>query len=207
MAGARIDHLIVYGDVDAVTRRVAEATGVEPTDGGVHPGEGTRNAIFAARDQRSFEILGRDPEQDAEPHWAPDHPDGDGVLWWWAVRTDEEPRDLAARLGAGMTEPEPGERLRPSGGRVAWETVDLVDHPFGTTLPFLIRWTDGTPPWALAGDAELAIEGFRAWHPDADGLAAAFSALGLVVPVAEASTPRLEAALRGPRGDVRFASA
>jgi glyoxalase-like protein len=202
-----VDHLLVYGDVDALSAHVATRIGAEPDDGGTHPGSGTRNAIYAAAEARAWELLGPDPAQGAPPSWAPAYPPGGGVLWWWAVRTEEPLEDVRAWLGAqGIVtgEPETGERVRPDGDRVAWELVDPVGHAFGAALPFVIRWTDGTPPWALTAEPVCRIEGFRVGAPDAAALVELFATAGLEIPVDPADAPSLAAELVGPTGRVRF---
>lgn len=205
MVTLALDHVLVWGDVDRLAARVAEAVGVPPDDGGTHPGRGTRNAIFSARGGLALEVLGPDPAQEP-PSWAPDV---DDALWWWAARTDgsiEDTCDALAGLGLVTSEPEVGERRRADGSRVRWTIVDLVDHGFGTTLPFVIRWDDGPPPWG-GRDAACELRGVRAVHPDAEGLRGAFAVLGLDgVEVGRADAPGLEAELAGPAGSIGFTS-
>jgi hypothetical protein len=211
MAALVLDHLLVVGDVDRLTRDVQAAVGAAPDDGGSHPGAGTRNAIFAARDACALEAIGPEPAGAPMPAWGPqDVAEGTAVLWWWAARVDGgDPRairDDLADLGIATSPPERGERIRPDGDRVAWEIVDLVEHPYGTTLPFVIRWIAGTPPWALASSPACRIRDFRLGHPDAAGLATVLATLGLDVPVDAAAAPTLSAELAGPAGAIGFAS-
>lgn len=204
-----LDHLLVYGDVDRLAADVTAALGVEPDDGGSHPGAGTRNVLFAAKGQRAFELLGVHDMQAPPPVWAPDYPAGGGVLWWWAVRTEEPLADVRTwlhREGLEATEPASGDRVRPSGDRLTWETVDLLAHPFGTALPFVIRWVEGTRPWGLVTAPPCEIRDFRIGHPAAGDLAGLLGRLGLDVAVEEADAPVLSAELVGPGGSVRFAS-
>lgn len=205
MVTLALDHVLVWGDVDRLAARVAEAVGVPPDDGGTHPGRGTRNAIFLARGKVALEVLGRDPAQDP-PAWAPDL---DDALWWWAVRTDrsiEETCDVLAGHGLATSEPEVGERRRADGSRVGWTIVDVVDHGFGTTVPFVIRWGDARPPWG-GQDAACELRRFRAVHPDPQALREVFAALGLDgVEVGRADGPGLEVELAGPAGTIGFAT-
>ena len=201
------DHLIVWGNVDRIAAELARTLGVQPADGGVHPGAGTRNALFPTRGGMSLEVLGPDTDQSSLPAWAPVHPSADGSLWWWAVRTDVPLEDVRSQLreaDVATTDVEPGERVRPSGERLTWETVDPVDAAFGRAIPFVIRWRDRPDPGGTI-DA-CVIEDLRVFHPDPDGIRRVFTALGLsgAPPVEAAATPGLSARIRGPNGVRRF---
>jgi hypothetical protein len=203
------DHLIVWGDVDRIAAELSQTLGVVPVDGGVHPGAGTRNALFPTGGGMTLEVLGPDPEQPTLPAWAPTGPAADGGLWWWAVRTVAPLEDVRSRLheaGVATTDVESGERVRPSGERLTWETVDPVDAAFGHAIPFVIRWRDRPPASATVG--ACVIEDLRVLHPDPDGIRRVFIALGLspAPTVQAAAAPGLAARIRGPNGTRRFVS-
>jgi hypothetical protein len=204
------DHLIVWGDVDRIATELAGTLGVAADDGGVHPGAGTRNALFTTRGGVSLEILGPDPQQPRPPAWAPTDPAADGTLWWWAVRTESPLPDVRSRLheaGVETTGVEGGERVRPSSERLTWETVDPIDAGLGHAIPFVIRWHDRTPSDPAAGAS--VIDDLRVLHPDPDRIRRVFGALGLdpAPPVHEAALPGLAARIRGPNGARGFVSA
>jgi hypothetical protein len=204
------DHVIVWGDVDRIATELSSTLGVAPDDGGVHPGAGTRNLLFTTRGGVSLEVLGPDPEQPTLPAWAPTDPEAGGTLWWWAVRTDTALQDVRSRLrdaGVATTDIEAGERVRPSGERLTWETVDPIDAALGHAIPFVIRWHDRAPSHSGAGAS--AIDDLRVLHPDPDRIRRVFAALGLdpAPPVREAAGPGLAARIRGPNGTRRFVSA
>jgi hypothetical protein len=202
-----LDHLIVFGDVVRVGDRIAAALGVDPDDEGSHPGAGTRNRIFALQGDCALEVLGPDPSQD-EPRSAPAASE-DGSLWWWAVRTDEPLGVVAARLrtvGFETTAPEPGERLRPNGERLTWETIDIVEHPFGEAIPFVIRWREGVPPSLAATSPISALRTFVLGHPDPPDLRRALLRAGILAEVEHADRPSLRAEVASPTGAIGFAS-
>jgi hypothetical protein len=204
------DHLIVWGSVDRIATELSDTLGVAPDDGGVHPGAGTRNALFTTRDGVSLEVLGPDPEQPTLPAWAPTDPGADGTLWWWAVRTEASLQDVRSRLreaGVDTTGVETGQRVRASGERLTWETVDPIDTALGHAIPFVIRWHDRTPSGSAAGAS--VIDDLRVLHPDPDRIRRVFVALGLdpAPPVREAAAPGLSAHIRGPNGARGFVSA
>lgn len=209
MATFALDHLLVYGDVDRVRAQVAATLGVGPDDGGTHPGRGTHNVLYAMVGGRSLELIGPDPAQDIEPFWRPDELTDAPQLWWWAIRAHEplaSLREPLAAAGIQTDEPHAGSRIRPTGDRLTWEMMDLVAHPLVNTVPFVLRWIDGAPPFALNPDPVVRLEDFRLGHPDRDGLVAILAALGVQVPVERTDAPWLAATVASPTGTVRFES-
>jgi hypothetical protein len=200
------DHLIVWGDVERVGEHVGRSLGVAPVDGGVHPGAGTRNVLFALDGDRFLEVLGPDPGQPTRSFGpAMDH--AEGALWWWAARTQGDLRDVVVRLrglGVDSAPIEPGERIRPSSERLAWETVDPSPAAFGVALPFVIRWAEG-PPVRGGGSAVVA---FDLVHPDTAGLEKVVAALGLdtEVRVVHGDEPGLRMVVEGPGGTLELAT-
>jgi hypothetical protein len=201
------DHLIVWGDVERVGEHVGRSLGVAPADGGVHPGAGTRNVLFALDGDRSLEILGPDPEQPSRS-FGPERDDQpDGTLWWWAARTAGALGAVVERLhavGVDAGPIEPGARIRPSGERLAWETVDPSPAAFGVALPFVIRWADAPP--VRGGGCRLLR--FELLHPDAAALERVVAALdlGADVDVVGGERPGLRALVAGPGGTLELAT-
>lgn len=197
----------MWGDVERVGEHVGRSLGVAPADGGVHPGAGTRNVLFPLDGDRFLEVLGPDPAQTARSFGPErdDHPGG--ALWWWAARTTGNLRDVVARLrelGIDSGPIESGARIRPSGERLAWQTVDPSPDGFGVALPFVIRWADSPP--VRGGGCSLAA--FELVHPDTAGLEKVVAGLGLdtTVNVVAGERPGLRAVVHGPGGNLELAT-
>ena len=63
-----IDHLVyATPDLPATVAQVARLTGVAPTEGGRHPGWGTRNYLLSLGERVYLEIVGPDEEQPPPP--------------------------------------------------------------------------------------------------------------------------------------------
>ena len=203
------DHLIVWGDVEMLADDVSRALGLDPIDGGVHPGRGTCNMLFAMEGDRFLEVLGPDRDQAGRVVGPLDH-HPHGALWWWAARSEAPLADVRDRLTGMAVEAgpvEPGSRIRPGGERLTWETFDPNPEPFVPALPFVIRWTDGPP--IRDRTPCCVLRALRLCHPDAAGLSAIVTALGLiddVIQVEQAASPGLSATIEGPAGMLELAT-
>ena len=203
-----LDHVIVWGDVDRVGAEVSQALGLEPADGGVHAGIGTRNALFAMDGNCFLEVLGPDAAQGTRA-WGPADDYPEGALWWWVTRTESPLRAVRRRLaelGVASGPIERGSRIRADGERLDWETVDPPPEPYGTTLPFVIHWKDGPP---LRGLPDVCtLRELRLRHPDVSGLHAVLDGLGLgALEVERAGTAGFSATITGPAGDMELTTA
>src|SRR5205085_4075681 len=94
-----------------------------PAYGGVHPGEGTRNALISLSDSTYVEILGRDPAQ-PETNLDPEIRalTGSGLYHWAAGGVDlGELRQRAIKAGLNGTELVTGGRTLPNGIPIDWK--------------------------------------------------------------------------------------
>jgi hypothetical protein len=203
------DHLIVWGDVDIVGRDVSRTLGLEPADGGTHPDQGTRNVLFAMDDDRFLEVLG--PSRDTTGGLKRSFEDrAEGVLWWWAARSEgplDDVRDRFERLGVDVGPIERGERIRPNGERLAWKTFDPAPQPFVPALPFVIEWDDAPP--LRHQSVRCFLTSLQLLHPQPVVLATIADAVGLsdAVTVEPGVAPAARAVVTGPAGSLRLTTA
>lgn len=204
----RIDHLVWWcADLAEGERRFTEWLGVAPAFGGVHPGEGTRNALVALAPETYVEILGRDP---AQPEGAldPEVRALAGAGLYHFAMSGVDPRSLQDRaaaaglVGSGIVT---GGRTLPNSERLSWSLFGVRDHGFGALVPFFIDWTGSKHPALSAprGGRLLAVE---AATPDPAGLGRVYDALGVAIPVRHAAKPSLAVTVEGPAGPVTLAT-
>lgn len=138
-----LDHVSYAAEPDgllATTRRLAEALGVAPLDGGYHPSFGTRNMLLPLRGLHYVEIVE-----------VLDHPVAAKVAFgqavrarselgggWlgWVVSTDDL-RPFEQRLGRKAIQ---GHRLRPDGVDLRWRQIGVRDLLTDPQLPYIVRW-------------------------------------------------------------------
>lgn len=203
-----VDHLIyavpdLAAGIDELERRL----GVRAAIGGRHPTWGTHNALLSLGPGCYLEIMAADPE--AVPPASP-RPAGLDTLTaprlatWVAAAIDLERRVAGARAaGVDLGEVARRSRTRPDGSVLAWTMTDPIMPRMDGLVPFLIDWTGSAHPGASA-PAGCRLIDLRAEHPDLDDVRRQLDALGLPMPVARGSAPRLIATLATPRGTVEL---
>jgi hypothetical protein len=202
----RLDHLVyATPSVEETVEDLYQATGVRAGVGGQHVGWGTHNCVASLGDDIYLEIVGPDPRQ----------PDPDGPrpflidrltgprLVTWAVSVADMATALAASIAAGY-DPGPAQamsRATPEGGTLAWELTSPPYGDDGGLVPFLLAWGNTVHPSTTSVQG-LSLVALTAKHPHPDDITATLWALGTSLPLSVGATPRLEAHLRGPDGEV-----
>jgi len=170
-----VDHILIAApDLELGCDYAESLFGVRPEPGGVHPGQGTRNALLGLADDVYIEIIAPDPEQPADLPLS-QHLAGRSraALAWWCARCD----DLEA-LGASLREAgiEAGSidrwsRRTPAGGELGWRLM-MPDAPMlGAALPFFIDWDDMTQHPSRRAPSIGRLLSLDIVHPEADRLA------------------------------------
>ncbi len=144
MTRVRLDHVsyaVSPGAFGSTLQRLGSALGASFADGGVHPGFGTRNVVLPCVGGTYIEIVspldhpavdrvpfGRAVKQKAD--------DGGGWLGWVVGVDSLEP--IEARLGRDSVE---GHRILPSGERLSWRQIGVLDLLRDPQLPFFVSWS------------------------------------------------------------------
>ncbi len=151
-AELKIDHVTVAGASLENLRAALASLGLPSEDGGPHANRATRMALVSFQDGSYLELIA--PQSSADPAALAHHAwagfiQADAGPCAWAVRVPDLAAEIARLKSAGIEvgAPQKGERQRPDGVRLAWETV-AVGPGFGSFFPFLIR--DETPRRARA---------------------------------------------------------
>ena len=135
MSLLRLDHVVIaVGDLEQAVARYKDA-GFTVAPGGRHPGRNTSNALVVFEDGAYLELITYSAPSPDERWWRELDAHGDGLVDFALI-----PRDLPAVIAQaqarGLTDitgPLPGERVRPDGERVVWQTARQAHHD----LPFL----------------------------------------------------------------------
>jgi Glyoxalase-like domain len=205
------DHLLLgVSDLDHGIDWLEQRTSVRAAIGGVHPGQGTRNALVSLGEAHYLEVIAPDPAQ-TEGEWRAllselDEP----RLFNLAVKTSDVKNTAAAlrRSGVHAVGPRDGSRRTASGALLRWRVLD-VESPFQSDgvdpIPFFIEWaTDSIHPSKNA-PAGCLIEDLSFEHPRADELRTTLRAMGLEANIRTADRARIVAIIRTPKGRVELA--
>jgi hypothetical protein len=206
MPAVGIDHLILgVDDLEKGMAEFAAKTGVKPVKGGVHPGQGTQNALVSLGSGRYIEIMAPSHEPgtttDARTMFATLTPMG------WALHTDNVGSVVATLRGAAfkVSDVEPGARLRPDGRKLNWQTAGVSGAGL-EDAPFFIQWGAGTPHPSSDSPGGCSLETVTMTQPDPGPLARFFRAVKLDVAVAKGAARKMTVALTCPAGKVTFGS-
>ena len=210
MIRATFDHLVVAAaTLEQGEDHLESLLGVRPQRGGKHVAMGTHNSLLKL-DERSFlEVIAIDPDgaAPARPRWFALDTDALQAslreaprLIHWVARTDDI--DAARRV----CPIDPGDVHPMARGAFAWLiTIPADGHlPGNGVLPTLIQWADARHPADTMPESRLRLAALAGAHPEPGAMHAALAALSLgeTIKVTFASTPRLGAMLRTPRGPV-----
>lgn len=170
----RFDHLVIAArDLDAASKRYADALGFDVRPGGRHTGRGTENTIIrfgldyleliAIYDEGEAARAGRDGLAQFLRRHA-------GGLVAFALATTDVEADAERLRTAGLeaTGPFAMQRLRPDGTTLSWRLLVPGGDQYRKPWPFLIQWDQsdqerlaqeapGTHPNGVRTVAEIAV--------------------------------------------------
>jgi hypothetical protein len=202
---SRIDHLM-WGapDLEAAIDDMEGRLGRRPVPGGVHPGQGTHNALLGLDEGVYLEIIAPDPAQPLAGTFgaalaglqAP-------ALITFAAGSADLP-GVASRLeahGYQARGPVPARRTTPAGDLLAWQLLFPHAHPFGSLCPFFIDWGDCRHPSADL-DSAGGLERLTIRTPQAAELRALLDDLEVPVTVLEAYVAFIRAEIATAGGTV-----
>lgn len=207
---SEVDHLALgTKDLDAGIHYVENLTGVRPSFGGRHAGQGTKNALLSLGPRQYLEIIAPDPDQ----------PDADGALVTSLRRLDSPAVTGWAAALTGIDRL--ATRLRSNGYNVP--KVLLTERPQQDGKLVKLRWFDitgisgGVVPWPIEWDAKSAhgsegaaegcrIEKLELEHPEYEKMNRVLELLGLRSRVRSGPTAKVTAWLASPKGEVPLTS-
>jgi hypothetical protein len=210
-----LDHFMLAApDLEAATADFERRTGVKPTEGGRHPGQGSRNVLAALGGRCYIELIGPDLAQERTNNFgevlsrlaAP-------VLLKYAVQTNDidatHKRAVALGLwplassGARASGPFAMSRAVPGGGLLTWRLLLLGSDAYEGCVPFFIQW-DSEPHPSQTAAAGCTLKTFWVEHPDAAGLGKLYAGLDVAVEVVASAPPALRLTIDTPKGAVSF---
>ena len=186
-------------DLEDSMAEIASITGIVPSNGGVHPGNGTRNALLGLSDSSYLEIIGPDKKQNLENTLGEllVSKNTSGIRAWAVAVSDlASVAHVAQELGFRVRDRKEMSRKTPEGSLLEWELLFLDGGPL---LPFFIDWKGSEHPARKApsgcGLSELSIS---AEEPKV--YQELLNKLQLEVSISEGE-PAISAIIRSPEGD------
>jgi hypothetical protein len=210
-----VDHFMLAApNLEAATADFERRTGVRPSEGGRHPGQGSRNVLAALGEGCYLELIGPDLSQDRTNNFGEMLSRLSGpALLKYAVRTNDIDAAHAratsfglwplSSSGARASGPFAMSRAVPGGGLLRWRLLLLGSDGYEGCVPFFIQW-DSEPHPSQTSAKGCTLEKFWVEHPDARGLATLYAGLDVAVDVVAAQQPALKLLVRTPKGSATF---
>jgi hypothetical protein len=210
-----LDHVMLAApDLEAAVADFELRTGVHPSEGGRHPGQGSRNVLATLGNGCYLEIIGPDLTQDRSNNFGEvlsRLPAPALLKFATGTRDIEAVHQRASKLGlwplassgARADGPFAMSRTLPTGEVLKWRLLLLSSADYEGYVPFFIQW-DSEPHPSRTAATGCVLERFRIEHPDAAGLAKLYSELDVAIDVLPADRPQLNLALQTPKGRVTF---
>lgn len=202
-----LDHLTVTApSLEAGSRFIRDALGVEPSAGRTHPGMGTHNRLLRLGDAVYLEVIAPDPDAPPiqRPRWfALDHvtPATPACLATWVASTDDIVHLAPPEFGVVET-------MRRA--EHAWQMTLTPDGhlPFSGAAPALIQRAAGVHPAQALPDVGLALRLLRIHHPHPGKVLALLRGIRLAaqpeVVVLHGDTCKLVADIDSPSGPTQL---
>lgn len=203
---SEFDHFL-WGvpDLDDGVARFAEMTGVQPTIGGSHPGEGTRNALASLGADVYLEIIAPDPEQplagtlgqELQSLAAP-------ALMTMALRAPDLAEVGAIYSAHGIaTEWHDMGRRTLTGETLSWSLCEpeYELRPMDPRRPFYIDWKDTVHPSGTTPTG-CRFKSIAFGGPDAANTQKLWLELGVPANFEEAGRYRVVLLVDTPKGEV-----
>lgn len=207
-----VDHLVLAAsDLQGGIEWFERKTGVRAVIGGRHPNRGTQNALVSLGRRQYLEILAPDPQQSGHPTHAELSKLTTPRFVLWASATSEIV-SLGQRAKTGQLAvdgPLDGARARPDGKLLKWQSLKVTreadrDLLYFQVIPFFIQWDKTSPHPSQDSPAGCQLLSLKFAHPDAEGIAAVMTTLGINAKIAKGASPTIFATLKTPKGKVEL---
>ena len=203
MVNLNLDHFLIgAADLEAAAEWFATLSGVAPAFGGIHPRLGTANYLVSLGAECYLELIGSIPGEKPRALGKAFSDFPAPKLFWFAVATDALSAHSIALNDLGMATAGPfaGSRLSSEGRELTWKILEIGQHGFGGSIPFMIDW-EKTPHPSATIQPEVSFNSFEVAHPRVLQLQKIYRSLGLDMNIQE-GVSRLELTLDTPRGSI-----
>ena len=204
-----IDHIVwLISDLDEGMALFKEKTGVEPTFGGYHTAQGTKNALIKIGTKSYFEILAPDPDSHIDAkRWMGIDLIKEPLITRWAFGTDriQHHADILKRYNKNLGEITAGQRKTSSDEIIKWQMTLPYHEPLIDLAPFFIDWSKSPiHPTDQLPEVNLSIDQIELSSEKPDLMHDLLNQLGITNYHVAQGPERISISLNSPKGNVRF---
>jgi hypothetical protein len=160
MGRMHLDHLCYVAGPEGLAscvQRLGSRLGAAFSDGGIHPGFGTRNFVLPLAEGCYLEAVGvlDHPAVDRAPFGRAVRARMDEGGGWltWVVRVD----DIGLVENRLSRPAAPGHRRRPDGTDLRWQQIGLNEVAMDRQLPFFVHWDVPADQHPSAGGSRVRL--------------------------------------------------
>lgn len=205
----RIDH-IVYAvpDLSEACAALEKQLGVAPVAGGVHPDQGTHNALLNLGEGTYLEIIAKQK----------DIPKPAGGTWMgmdlvtfpqlnrWCLKSDqlEVDQQIVRAYHPAHGKIISGNRTTPGGEQLSWRMLLPLPYPTVELMPFAVDWSGSAFHPTDRLPEQVRYYGLEFWHPAPQTMRMAIHGLGINVKVFQGAAPKMRLTIEGPGGKIKL---
>ena len=205
----QIDHFVyAVTNLEAACEALEKELGVAPVEGGVHPDQGTRNALLNLGEGAYLEVIAKmeDAQQPAGGTWM-----GMDLVTYpqlnrWCLKSDqlEVDQQIVQAYHPGHGQIIEGSRMTPDGERLSWRMLLPLPYPTVELMPFAVDWSTSSFHPTDRMPQHARFYGFELWHPAPQTMRAAIHGLGLNMKIHKGAAPKIRLTIEGPNGKVKL---
>ncbi len=184
---------------------MAKELGVRPSLGGIHPNQGTRNALLHLGQETYLELLAIDNSNKAvqPPRWMGIDLITKPTITRWALKSSDlmEDRAIVKKYDPQMSTIQQGQRQTNSGALLTWQILQPLADPVIELVPFMVDWGSSPHPTDTL-ESGCRLQSVQLFHPGADRVQKIINELDIQMIIQQSDKEKIRVSIQGRNGRI-----